>query len=140
MSQADSIAQRRRESNRFPFDPDVMPFGSRSLVRVHRLSNTDLGKEVLVIDLRLFEAAFAESIASRRRRLTAYDGRDYWFCSPEDLIVMKLIADRDQDRVDVGAILDRRGAALDLDYIQHWAEHFERSSVWQQRLNSCKAT
>ena len=38
-------------------------------------------------------------------------------CSAEDLIVMKAFADREQDRVDVRWILERRRGKLNLDYI-----------------------
>lgn len=137
---AEKIASQLRVSDRFPFDPHVMPFGTTTLVRVHHMGAGTAGPEIIVIDLLLYDAAFAAAVAARRRRLTAADGREYWFCSPEDLIVMKLIADRRQDQSDIFAILERRGSELDQEYISHWAEHFAKLPTWQARLNEWKAT
>ena len=50
--------------------------------------------------------------------------------SPEDLIILKLIADRPQDRVDVGLLFENV-PNLDLAYIRQWCK------VWEveERLN-----
>lgn len=45
--------------------------------------------------------------------------------SPEDLIVLKAIANRDQDKKDIEGILDRWPNA-DLDYIQEHVDEFAR--------------
>ena len=42
--------------------------------------------------------------------------------TPEDLIVLKLLAMRSQDQRDIALLVDLRGDTLDWPYIQHWAE------------------
>lgn len=39
------------------------------------------------------------------------------FCSVEDLVLHKLVADRDRDRVDIADVLARRGHEIDRDYL-----------------------
>ena len=117
LNDADRIATKLNESGRFPFDPVVLPFGNKAVVRVHRLASGPAGKAVIVTDLLLFDPAFSASVNARRVRLPASDGREYWFCTAEDLIVMKLLAGRDLDERDIIEILDHRGESLDREYI-----------------------
>ena len=42
--------------------------------------------------------------------------------TPEDLIVLKLLAMRSQDQRDIALLVDLRGDTLDWAYIEHWAE------------------
>ena len=47
--------------------------------------------------------------------------------SPEDLIVMKVLAGRPKDREDLRTILHERGAKLDIDYIRSTLELLEQA-------------
>ncbi len=137
--QAEQIAKQLGDSGQFPFAPIVIQFGDRSLIRVHRISTRPEDKEIIVIDLLLYDAPFAAAIAANRRRQVIHDAGEFWFCSAEDLIIMKLIADRDQDQSDILAILRRRGLSLNLDYINQWANHFSKQDAWAARLDQWKA-
>ena len=45
-------------------------------------------------------------------------GTEVRCCTPEDLILLKIISDRPQDRLDARGILLRRLADLDLNYLE----------------------
>lgn len=59
--------------------------------------------------------------ALRRRRALDVEGRDIWFVSPEDLIVMKLKAGRPRDFEDVISVLARQKGRLDEAHVADWA-------------------
>lgn len=53
----------------------------------------------------------------------------FFVATPEDLIVLKLLAMRSQDQRDVALLVDLLGEGLDWPYIEHWAE------VWDVTTN-----
>lgn len=59
--------------------------------------------------------------ALHRRRALQVEGRNVWFVSPEDLIVMKLKAGRPRDFEDSISVLVRQKGKLDDAYIADWA-------------------
>jgi hypothetical protein len=77
------------------------------------------------VDLFLVRGSFLES-ALLRRRSVPFCGEPAWFVAPEDLILLKLIAHRRKDQLDVEEILKVSGgqdlAGLDLGYLRSWAE------------------
>ena len=79
-----------------------------------------LGTQGIDIDVFLAESSFQESIVARTSRHDI-GGRLVWLVSPEDLVVLKVLANRDRDRGDVQDILFMQGE-LDRDYMRHWAE------------------
>ncbi|MEW6743785.1 MAG: hypothetical protein AB1486_13605 [Planctomycetota bacterium] len=72
------------------------------------------------IDLFLVRGAFLEGALNRRRRRTL-EGRSVWVAAPEDLIVLKLMAFRRKDQLDIEEIL-KINPDLDRSYLQDWAE------------------
>jgi hypothetical protein len=94
-----------------PRIPDAVEFSGRSRVFLGRTSN---GTPV--------DIAFAGIDFERRclDRASAFDsgGVTLTTCGAEDLVVMKVFAGRDQDWVDVRAILTRRGDALDFGLVE----------------------
>ena len=48
-------------------------------------------------------------------------------CSPEDLIIYKMVSVRDRDRSDVEGIIRRQGDTLDDDYVLDWLRQFEQA-------------
>lgn len=46
-------------------------------------------------------------------------------CTPEDLIIYKMLSTRPRDLEDVKGIVRRQGAALDLPYLLKWFRDFE---------------
>jgi len=79
-----------------------------------------LGAQGIDIDVFLAESTFLESVLARRSQ-HEIGGKPVWLISPEDLIVLKILADRDRDRGDVQDVLFMQGE-LDRDYMRHWAD------------------
>jgi hypothetical protein len=71
------------------------------------------------VDIFLAETPFQESVLQRRQRHSV-DGWEAWFVSAEDLILLKLLADRPRDRIDVADILFVQGK-VDEVYLRNWA-------------------
>jgi hypothetical protein len=42
--------------------------------------------------------------------------------SPEDLILLKLLSGREQDRLDAGKIIKIQKENIDMEYIQKWSK------------------
>ncbi len=72
------------------------------------------------LDLFLAESPFQLSLMSRRQQ-HLIDGRQTWIVSPEDLVLLKLIAHRPRDFVDVADVLFAQGK-LDETYLHRWAK------------------
>lgn len=71
------------------------------------------------VDVFLAECAFQKSLLSRRK-FQKVDGFCVWIVTAEDLILLKLIANRDRDRADVQDVLFMQGD-LDRGYLILWA-------------------
>ncbi len=71
------------------------------------------------IDLFLAESAFLQSLLKRRKSETA-EGFTAWYATPEDIILLKLDANRSKDRGDIEDILLVQGE-LDAAYMRTWA-------------------
>jgi len=80
------------------------------------------GANAIDLDIFLAETPFQRMILDRRQWHTA-EGATWqaWFVSVEDLLLLKLMADRPRDRIDVADILLVQGA-LDETYLRNWAE------------------
>ncbi len=72
------------------------------------------------IDIFLAESEFQEELLARRKRQQV-DGMPVWLVSAEDLILLKLIASRPRDLVDIDDVLFIQGS-LDEDYMRRWGE------------------
>lgn len=77
-----------------------------------------LGKHVWDVDVFLAESEFLRS-ALRRRRVVDLDGRETPLVTPEDLIVLKLVAWRPKDQGDIDDLLLVVGP-LDEPYLREW--------------------
>jgi hypothetical protein len=71
------------------------------------VANTDFQKEIV-------QRALSETVA----------GRTIKIATPEDLIVLKLLADRPQDQADISVLL-KRYQRLDWAYIEKWCRVWE---------------
>jgi predicted nucleotidyltransferase len=95
-----------------PRRPDAKQF---ALINRVLLLQDDRG---LSIDIALGALPFEEEVIRRAQLIEAFPGVAMRFCSPEDLIVMKAFADREQDWIDVRMTIVRQGVAkLDWDHI-----------------------
>lgn len=70
-------------------------------------------------DIFLAETHFLKELLTRRRLAETPDG-NYWLATAEDLILLKLLASRPRDLVDVQDVLFTQGQ-LDEDYMRQWA-------------------
>ena len=73
-------------------------------------------KQGFRVDL-IFGSLPFEETAIRRARLMSVAGERVRVCTPEDLIVLKIVSDRAGDRDDVAGIIRTQGAELDRGYL-----------------------
>ena len=78
------------------------------------------------VDLLLAETGFDVEAIARGRQVEATAGETVAVCTPEDLIIYKIISTRSRDHDDVPGIL-RRQRTLDDDYITSWLLQFEQA-------------
>lgn len=72
------------------------------------------------VDLFLAESKYQDQLLARRRHVSV-DDLSVWLVSPEDLILLKLIAGRPRDFADIGDVLFTQGQ-LDENYMHQWAD------------------
>lgn len=94
--------------------------------------SSSLNRGVIDIDVFLSESAFQKSILQRRSQHDV-GGKLVWLVSPEDLILLKALANRDRDRGDIQDVLFMQGE-LDREYISHWAERLGASQTLEESL------
>lgn len=88
-------------------------------------------------DIFLAETPFQKEMLTRRQLVETPDGR-LWLASPEDIIVLKLLAHRPRDLLDVGDILFTQGQ-LDEDYMRKWAGQLNILPRLEKTLAEAKA-
>ena len=103
------------------------------LVKV-RLYLADKGIDV---DVFLVETDYQKELITRRQR-DDVDGQNVWLVSPEDLILLKLIANRPRDLIDVGDVLFMQGE-LDENYLRHWAKGLSIEALLEKVLSDAKS-
>ncbi|MFO0790210.1 MAG: nucleotidyl transferase AbiEii/AbiGii toxin family protein [Pirellulales bacterium] len=79
-----------------------------------------VGDHAIDVDLFLAETPFQDEVL-KRRRLADVKGRQLWLASPEDLVLLKLAADRPRDWIDIADVFFTQGP-LDEVYMRHWAK------------------
>ncbi|MEK7449225.1 MAG: DUF6036 family nucleotidyltransferase [Planctomycetota bacterium] len=94
-----------------------------------------LNYESFYVDFIISSTKFEESAFNRRQKITLYKIPAY-FPSPEDLTIMKLIAGRGKDLLDVESIMIRHKDKLDLKYLDKWikqvADESEDITIWNR--------
>lgn len=97
---------------------------------------TDLRKQGLVfikdtmgtrLDLLLADTPYDVNAIQRGKHIEVQPGINIRVCSPEDLIIYKLISTRLRDHEDARSVIYRQGEALDDDYITSWLKQFEQA-------------
>jgi len=79
------------------------------------------------IDLLLAETPYDITAIQRGRNVEVQPGLMIRMCSPEDLIIYKLISTRLRDHEDVQGVIRRQGALLDDAYVVDWLRQFEQA-------------
>lgn len=82
------------------------------------------GKLRFQADILLVEMDYQDWVVQRAKPVSIF-GVTVPICSPEDLIVLKLIANRRQDLLDVENILKAQGSRIDKDYLKTWLAFWE---------------
>jgi hypothetical protein len=87
-------------------------------VRAARATGTvRLGRGAYHLDI-ILNSLFIEDLAYKRSRSRRVFARTARFPTPEDLLVLKLVAGRDKDLLDAEGIVQRHGPKLDRNYIE----------------------
>lgn len=79
------------------------------------------------LDLLLADVIYDEGAILRAREMVLQSGAIAMVCSPEDLIVYKLISTRKRDYQDVEGVIRRQGDKLDDEYVLSWLREFEQA-------------
>lgn len=79
------------------------------------------------LDILLADTNYDELLIARARMVEVLPGKKARVCSPEDLIVLKMIASRPHDWGDVASVVQRQGEQLDDAYILDWLGQFEQA-------------
>ncbi|MEW5851954.1 MAG: hypothetical protein AB2A00_24415 [Myxococcota bacterium] len=87
-----------------------------------RLWAADADGEPLMIVLLFNSDPFYASVLSRRQ-IRGLESTTIATATPEDLLLMKVLAGRPHDLGDAGRIVAIYGQRLDLEYLRHWANY-----------------
>jgi hypothetical protein len=79
------------------------------------------------LDLLLADTPYDVVAIQRGRDIEVQPGMLVRVCSPEDLILYKLISTRPRDHEDARSVIRRQGDALDDDYVIGWLRQFEQA-------------
>lgn len=99
------------------FSPHPQPMVFRKAT-IWRALGGEQGREI-VLDFILAESELHRS-ALARRRIVEFAGMALPIVTIEDLVLLKALADRPQDRADISSALAEHGGTLDRAYLQHW--------------------
>jgi hypothetical protein len=72
------------------------------------------------VDIFLVESRLQKCLMARRVKAET-EQREVWIATPEDLVLLKLLANRPRDRLDIEDILFISGQ-LDVGYLRKWAK------------------
>lgn len=87
-------------------------------------------KNGVALDISLGGLPFEEEMLSRSRSTLVLPGVEMRTASPEDIVIMKSIANRPIDLKDIEGILSSQGDKLDCDYIRRWLS--ELAELWYE--------
>lgn len=114
---SDALRQRLNESGRFVLiHNEPITFEKISLLRATLKSNTDISVDFLFVDDDFKSEALSRKVATQVADFPVN------IATPEDLIILKLLSERQQDRLDAEGILEMQRENLDMEYIKKWSE------------------
>jgi len=95
---------------------------------------TYIDGRAVAVDIFLAETSFLQSVLSRTQRAIV-EGLELSLVSAEDLILLKVLANRLRDRADIADVRLVQGT-LDENYLQHWAKQLDieqrLADVWRE--------
>lgn len=111
------LRQKLKESNKFIFiHNEPITFQKVSFLRATLKDNPDIS-----IDLLFSDDAF-KTEALKRKEAVKVDDFSIYISTAEDLVLLKLLSSRGQDRLDAEKIFEMQKANLDIKYIQKWSK------------------
>ncbi len=114
----------------FQLPPEHLQFGNVRIIRAHVLDSSGHEPDLILVEFLILDPRFLESLMGRRVSVEL-NARQIWVCSAEDLIVLKLLAAREKDRLDIRGLLASRGRNLDVEYVSKWAKQLGVSESWK---------
>ncbi len=97
------------------------PISPEERVRLDRDEQARVHWEATPIDLFFSYDAFHESCLERRREFPFSEGQSIHVLSAEDLVIFKVIFDREKDWRDIAEVLFAMSGEFDSDYVEGWA-------------------
>ncbi len=79
------------------------------------------------LDLLLSDTEFDAEAIRHSMPVELEHGLKAHICSPENLIIYKLISTRSRDHEDATSVVRRQGDALDDEYVLEWLRKFEQA-------------
>jgi predicted nucleotidyltransferase len=114
------LSQRLKDSNSFLFiHESPMTFKKISLLRATLKSNPDISVDFLFAD-----DEFKQEVLKRSTAVPIH-GFSVMIPTPEDLILLKLISSRPQDKLDAEKIREMQAGRLDMEYIRMWSRKLD---------------
>lgn len=111
------LSQKLKESDQFVFIHDrPMAFDKIALLRATLKSNTSISVDFLFADDEFKREAL------RRKETIPLSEFNVNIPTPEDLILLKLLSNRPQDRIDAEMVYQAQKKTLDREYLQQWAK------------------
>jgi predicted nucleotidyltransferase len=104
-----------REEIRAAFPESARPIINSLIVAVNI--------EGVTVDFLLALPGYEESMINRSVKIE-FDGSPVCVCTAEDLIIQKVVANREKDWLDVESVLIEQWGKLDQAYIQEWLAQF----------------
>jgi hypothetical protein len=79
------------------------------------------------LDLLLADTPYDIQAIRRARVAEVVPGTPISVCSPEDLVIYKLISTRVRDHEDAASVIRRQAESLDDGHVRHWLRQFEQA-------------
>ena len=114
------------------FDPEPVLFKKMTLLRMFLKEKE---AQLLMLDFILTRDDYSRESLRRAVSLPLKE-QEIMVASPEDVILLKLLSGRGQDRVDIENIIRMRKDSIDRNYLQHWAGNLSTidllNQIWNQ--------
>ena len=111
---------------------DPLPMEFRRMV-LQRMFIKEREEQLLMLDFILADEEYKAQALSRAIQLKL-EGKEIKVASPEDLILLKLISGRGQDKVDVENIIRSQKDSLNVKYLKQWGDHLSVSDILSSLL------
>lgn len=101
----------------------------------HQFNVIHPGSGLKIDFILLTDSDFDQTRRKRGRKLSVLSGRTVSFASPEDVIIKKMVYYREggseKHLRDIGGVIRIQGDALDVAYIDAWANKLDLTDVWE---------